>query len=173
MELRQKESYMGIPVIIKKHYLNQGMIFVSRNECIITTVLGSCISICLWDPASGIGGMNHYMLPLWNGDSLPSPRYGNIAITKLIDKMISAGCAKKNLKAKVFGGAEILYMPKSMELSIGMQNIMLADDLLSREGIPVISIDVGGNCGRKIEFNTKEGIVKLKRLNNYQPLMKS
>ncbi len=173
MELRQKESYMTTPGIIKKHYLNQGMIFVSTNECIITTVLGSCIAVCLWDPASGIGGMNHYMLPLWNGDGLPSPRYGNIAITKLIDKMITAGCSKENLKAKVFGGAEILHITKSMQLSVGMQNIMLADDLLSREGIPVISIDVGGNCGRKIDFNTKEGIVRLKRLNSYRPSMKS
>jgi chemotaxis protein CheD len=158
-----KEKNMEAKKSVMKYYLNQGMIFVSTIECDITTVLGSCISVCLWEPFSETGGMNHYMLPLWNGEGLPSARYGNIAIPKLIEKMIACGCDRGNLKAKVFGGAELLSIPKNGEMSVGTQNIILAEDILHREGIQIISIDVGGNYGRRIQFNTKIGIVLLKR----------
>ena len=142
------------------------MIAVSQEECIITTVLGSCISVCLWDMIAGIGGMNHYMLPLWNAEGLPSPRYGNIAIPRLIEKMTGSGGTKSNLRAKVFGGAEMLSVMKESKMKVGAQNIILAEDLLAKEGIPVISIDVGGHCGRRIHFNTRTGAVLLKRLSS-------
>lgn len=148
---------------IQKHYLYQSMIFYSREECLITTILGSCISVCLWDSYQKIGGMNHYMLPLWNGEGLPSARYGNIAIPNLIEKMTGSGCEKGNLKAKVFGGAELLSFSQNRGMSIGTQNIILAEDILNREGIQIIGIDVGGNYGRRIQFNTMTGIVLLKR----------
>jgi chemotaxis protein CheD len=158
-----KERYIDLTQSVRSYHLRQGTIYVSPEECLITTVLGSCIAVCLWDPVSGTGGMNHYMLPLWNADGLPSPRYGNIAIPKLMDKILSLGCEKSNLKAKVFGGAEMLSYVNNDKLRIGNQNIILAEDLLAREGIPIISMDAGGNSGRKIEFNTKTGIVTLKR----------
>jgi chemotaxis protein CheD len=158
-----KEEQMDIERPIIKYYLNQGMIFVSSRECNITTVLGSCISVCLWDRYSATGGMNHYMLPLWNGEGLPSAKYGNIAISKLIEKMIASGCERGNMRAKVFGGAEMLSIAKNGEMSVGTQNIILAEDILNREGIRIISSDVGGNYGRRIQFNTMTGIVLLKR----------
>jgi chemotaxis protein CheD len=142
------------------------MVVVRQEECIITTVLGSCIAVCLWDTIAGIGGMNHYMLPLWNGEGLPSPRYGNIAIPRLIEKMTGSGSTKSNLRAKVFGGSEMLSVLKESKMKIGAQNSILAEDLLAREGIPIISIDVGGHCGRRIQFNTKTGAVLLKRLSS-------
>ena len=162
--MRPKERDTEIENIIRKYYLSQGMIFASCRECIITTVLGSCISVCLWDPSKGIGGMNHYMLPLWNGEGLPSPKYGNIAIPNLMERMIDSGCKKADLCAKVFGGAEMLSPTRHGESSVGAQNIMLAEDLLSGECIPIVSIDVGGNQGRRIQFNTSTGLVMLKRL---------
>ena len=146
------------------------MIYVSPEECLITTVLGSCIAVCLWDPVSGIGGMNHYMLPLWNGEGLSSPRYGNIAIPKLMEKITDLGCEKINLKAKVFGGAEMLSYINKDTIRVGNQNVILAEDLLLREGIPIISMDAGGNYGRRIEFNTKTGIVTVRRFkSNLKP----
>ncbi|MBE0425803.1 MAG: chemotaxis protein CheD [Nitrospirae bacterium] len=137
--------------------------YLTEEECIITTILGSCISVCLWDPSSKIGGMNHYLLPLWNGSGLQTPRYGNIAIPKLIKKITDLGCKKSSLRAKVFGGADMLFSSKNGDMSIGTRNIILAEDMLEAENIPVISNDVGGNCGRKIEFNTKTGVVMLRR----------
>jgi chemotaxis protein CheD len=157
---------METGILVQKCYLKQGMIVVRQEECIITTVLGSCISVCLWDSVFGIGGMNHYMLALWNGEGLPSPRYGNVAIPKLIEKMIGAGAAKNNLRAKVFGGAEVLSSMRNSEMKVGPQNIILAEDLLAKERIPVISSDVGGYGGRRIQFNTKTGTVMLKRLSS-------
>ncbi len=92
----------------KDYYLIQGMIFAAVEEYRVTTVLGSCVTICLWDPYLEIGGINHYMYPFWNGEGLATPRYGNIAIPKLIEKMLSLGCTKNSLRAKVFGGGNIL-----------------------------------------------------------------
>jgi chemotaxis protein CheD len=157
---------MEVGTLVPNCFLKQGMIAVSQEECIITTVLGSCISVCLWDTIAGIGGMNHYMLPLWNGEGLPSPRYGNIAIPRLIEKMTGSGGKKSNLRAKVFGGAEMLSVLKESKMKIGAQNIILAEDLLTKEGIPIVSIDVGGHRGRRIQFNTKTGAVMLKRLSS-------
>jgi chemotaxis protein CheD len=147
----------------KKYFLTQSTIFFSIEECLITTVLGSCISVCIWDAAAGIGGMNHYMLPLWNGEGLPTPRYGNIAIPRLVEKMMHLGCRKKNLRAKVFGGADILVQLKKGDISVGSRNIIIAEDLLAEKRIPIVSSDTGGNYTRTIQFNTSSGDVFIKR----------
>ncbi|HIJ84093.1 MAG TPA: chemotaxis protein CheD, partial [Magnetococcales bacterium] len=91
-----------------KPFLLPGALFAKDGEYIITTVLGSCISVCLWDRNVKKGGMNHFKLPLWNGDGLPSPKFGNIAIEKLIENLLDIGCQQRNLIAKVFGGAAVI-----------------------------------------------------------------
>jgi len=145
------------------HYLLPGSIFVPSEPFIITTVLGSCVSVCMWDPVLRVGGMNHYMLPLWNGEGLASPKYGNIAISKLIEKMLVLGCEKRRLKAKVFGGGEVLKVSNGI-LNVGERNIILAKDTLKAEKIEIIASDLGGKTGRKIIMNTSTGSVLMKRL---------
>ena len=135
-----------------------GNIFAHRDEYTVTTVLGSCVSVCLWDPARRLGGINHFMLPLWNGDGLASPRYGNIAIVKLIEKMLELGADRNNLKAKVFGGGDVLKVTSTF-MNIGARNVVLAQDLLREEKIPIISADTGGQNGRKLLYNTRSGVV--------------
>src|SRR5208337_2330068 len=154
---------MGIQTVQIDYYLYPGLIFAQKEACIITTVLGSCISVCLWDPVSKTGGINHYMLPLWNGEGLPSPKYGNIAIRKLIDKMLALGCKKENLQAKVFGGGSVLETSCGL-LNVGERNITLAEDMLSDEKIPIVSKAVGGNYGRKLVFCTGAGEVLVKKI---------
>ncbi|MEW6067597.1 MAG: chemotaxis protein CheD [Nitrospirota bacterium] len=149
---------------IKNHYLIGGMIFASRKEYEIVTVLGSCIAICLWDPFLKIGGMNHYLFPVWDGKGTPTSRYGDIAIPKLIKKMLTLGCKKDNLKAKIFGGASTPNGRNNKILNVAAANILFAEDLLKEEDLPIIGSDVGGNYGRKIKFNTRTGEVLLKRL---------
>ncbi len=144
-----------------KHFLYPGAIYVSPEPSVITTILGSCIAICLYDPVLQVGGMNHFMLPLWNGQGLASPRYGNIAIEKLIRNLEAMGCKKANLKAKAFGGAEIIATNIS-QFMIGERNIKLAKDILHEEGIPIVSSSTGGKLGRKIIFNTQTGEVRQK-----------
>ncbi len=132
--------------------------FASVQPAEVTTILGSCVAVCLWDRYLGIGGINHYMLPTWNGMELASPKYGNIAIERLVERMQQLGCQKKNLVAKVFGGGEVISVSTS-SLHIGERNIMVADDMLDKLCIPIIGRSTGGNSGRKIIFNTHTGEV--------------
>jgi len=145
------------------HYLLPGNLFAHREAHIVTTVLGSCVSVCLWDPRNKVGGINHFLLPFWNGEGLASPKYGNIAISKLIEKMLGLGCDKRNLKAKIFGGSAMFKMTNAL-MNIGERNIVLAQDALNEENIPIIASDVGGKTGRKIVYNTSVGSISMIRL---------
>ncbi len=147
----------------REHYLYPGTLFANNLPFVVTTVLGSCVAVCLWDPELKIGGINHFQLALWNGNGLASPKFGNIAIKKLIDKMIKLGSQKQNLKAKVFGGAAVLQGSNG-GVSVGTKNILIAKDNLNDEGICIVSSDIGGNQGRKLKFNTGTGVVMMKRL---------
>ncbi len=144
-----------------KHFLYPGTLYVNPDSAMVTTILGSCIAVCLYDPVLQIGGMNHFMLPLWNGQGLASPRYGNIAIDKLIRKLEALGSKKENMKAKVFGGGEIIATNIN-QFMIGERNISIAKDMLHEEGIPIVSSSTGGKLGRKIIFNTETGEVRQK-----------
>jgi chemotaxis protein CheD len=110
--------------------------------------------------------MNHYLLPLWNGEGLSSPKYGNIAIQKLVDLMLENGSALQNIQAKVFGGADVLNSQKN-HFQIGYRNILQAKEILKEYGIPIIAESVGGNKGRKILFLPHLGEVRLKYLEKH------
>ncbi len=143
------------------HFLYPAELFVSKTPHQINTILGSCVAVCLFDPILKIGGINHYMLPYWNGQGLASPKYGNIAIEKLIDKLLALGSNKNNLKAKIFGGGEVIET-QVVQFHIGARNIEIAKQLLDEKKIPIISSSVGGKLGRKIEFITSTGEVRQK-----------
>ncbi len=143
------------------HFLYPAELYISKTPYQINTILGSCVAVCLFDPVTLIGGMNHFMLPYWNGQGLASPKYGNIAIEKLVDKMISLGCNKNNLKAKIFGGGEVIET-QVVQFHIGLRNIEVAKQILEEKKIPIIASSVGGKLGRKIEFITSTGEVRQK-----------
>jgi chemotaxis protein CheD len=146
---------------LKSHYLYPASLFADKEPHVVTTILGSCVAVCLYDQELKQGGINHYMLPLWNGQGLASPRYGNIAIERLIERMVALGSKKDNLKAKVFGGGEVLETNLD-SFHIGQRNIAIAMELLAEHGIPVVAKSVGGKQGRKIEYNTATGEVRHK-----------
>ncbi len=145
------------------HYLLAGSLMAPAQPHVITTVLGSCVSVCLWDCVLRIGGMNHYMLPLWNGEGLASPKYGNIAVAKLLEQLQDLGSNKRNLRAKIFGGGVVLNVTNPF-MNIGERNVRLAEDVLRQENIPIVSSDTGGRTGRKVIFHTENGIVLVKKL---------
>jgi len=145
------------------HYLVAGSLFAHEERHIVTTVLGSCVSVCLWDCSRNRGGINHYMLPFWNGEGLASPKYGNIAIAKLLERMLELGSERRSLRAKVFGGGVVLNVTNPF-MNIGERNIQLAEGMLRSENIPIISADTGGKVGRKLIFDTETGTVLLKKL---------
>ena len=148
---------------LETKYIFSSGIIVSNIPIILNTVLGSCISVCLWDIKRKTGGMNHYMLPLWNGNGLASPKYGNIAIEQLLKKMHMYKCTNNTMVAKVFGGARMLN-DQSQFFEIGKHNIELAYELLEQEKIKIIAQSTGGKRGRRIFFNTQNGEVLQKLL---------
>lgn len=146
-----------------------GEVYVSKNNELISTVLGSCISACIWDEKLGIGGMNHFMLPIkrdnhgndgWELDVSYTCRYGHWAMEFLINEITKNGGHRSNLVAKVFGGGKIV--PKMSE--VGTSNIHFVRQYLQTEEIPVIAHDVGGPWPRKIMFHPNSGVAKMKRL---------
>lgn len=146
-----------------KHYLHPSTIWISKEPEWVTTVLGSCVSVCMFDKKKCIGGINHFMLPYWNGEGLESPRYGNVAIAQLFKKMIECGVKKEDIVCKIFGGAEVLGEQSSV-FNVGQRNIELACKVIQEMGIPVLSSSTGGRQGRKIHFNTGTGEVLQKYL---------
>lgn len=147
---------------ICRHFLFPGTLFAEPQECQVTTVLGSCVSVCLWDPQAGRGGMNHIMLPFWNGDGQATPKFGNIAMESLLGKVLSIGCDRNRLVAKVFGGANLLVAGRDSYL-IGERNISVVFQMLDQYGIKVAAQDVGGRLSRKIIMNTRTGLVLVAR----------
>jgi len=145
-----------------RHYLYPGTLFVHRKPHLITTVLGSCVAVCLWNQTSQLGGINHYLLPLWNGEGLPTPKYGNIAIAKLYEKVLSYSNPGDKLIAKVFGGASMWEKTDGL-LAVGQRNIDFALETLQTLGIAVVAKDLGGHQGRKVIFNSGDGSVLMRR----------
>jgi chemotaxis protein CheD len=150
--------------MVVHHFLYPSTIFASLQPAIVQTILGSCVSICLYDTLLGLGSINHFMLPCWNGQGMPCPKYGDVAIRKLIEKSISLGCRKENLVAKIFGGADQHGLVGGL-YNIGARNIDIAETLLEQERINIIARSTGGVNGRKILFHTHENRVFVKCLN--------
>lgn len=146
---------------VPTHMLNPCMLAVHKQEHVISTLLGSCIAVCLWDPRLRHGGMNHYMLPLWHGKGLPTPKFGNIAIERLIQAVGALGSRKEDLVAKVFGGAAVVNHGSGL-FPIGIRNAQLAEEALAAHSIPIVAKQVGGQRAMKIDFNTREGSVILR-----------
>ncbi len=145
---------------IPKHFLVPCTIFSHREAHLVTTLLGSCVAVCLWDPRLAQGGINHFMLPLWNGEGLATPKYGNIAIANLLERMMRMGSRPEDLVAKVFGGGKVLEGAVEV-FNMGERNIAVSLNILARQGIPVVAMDVGGERSRKIVYNTASGRVHL------------
>lgn len=145
---------------IPKFYLYPSALFVKKEGHMVTTVLGSCVAICLYDKVKQVGGINHYMLPFWNGRELASPKYGNIAIESLVKKMEILGSSRINMIAKVFGGANQL----NHNSGVGERNFQIAKEMLEDYNIKIVAKSIGGHNGRKINFNTSTGEVFMKNI---------
>lgn len=138
---------------MKSIYLYPGQLTCVTEPSEISTILGSCVAIALFDPGTGVAGLNHYLLAEQPYGEPASPRYGSTAIPELFDCMLRAGANKTSIRARVFGGGNVLANT-SVGVAVGQKNIDYAFATLAKLGIPVISQDVGGHAGRKILFNT-------------------
>ncbi len=143
-----------------------GEYFVSTENLVIMTVLGSCIAACIWDSRVPIGGMNHFMLP--DGDSGESSgRYGSYAMELLINEMIKGGARRESLQAKIFGGGQVMHSFTAM--NVGERNTEFVTQYLQTERIPIVSRDVLDIYPRKVCFFPSTGKALVKRLAHSHP----
>ncbi len=142
------------------YFLKPGFIYVPDQSITISTVLGSGVSVCIYDREKQVGGMNHFQFPHIATKGKTTALYGNVATLFLLKMMIQKGSQWENLEAQLFGGA---YYPAVSDKDIGRENIDIARKILKKGKIPVISEDVGGEKGRKVVFvNTSNEMAVLK-----------
>lgn len=161
---KHNSAKFGRPMIT----IYPGEYYVSTYDEVIHTVLGSCISACLFDKKNEVAGMNHFMLP----GSIKtekifiekSARYGMFAMELLINEILRQGGKKKNLKAKIFGGGHIISSFTKNDNNVPESNIRFIKEYLNAEKIPIVSEDIGGWNSRKIFFFPRSLEILLSRL---------
>jgi chemotaxis protein CheD len=146
-----------------------GEYYVTQSEEGVYTTLGSCISACIRDRVTGLGGMNHFMLPAsvkdepeaWTATGLgAATRYGNYAMEHLINVILRNGGQRQNLEVKIFGGGRVL----ANMTDVGVRYIKFVRDYLKMEKLPVIAEDVGDVFPRMVVYFPGTGLAKVKRL---------
>ena len=147
-----EEPDLLLPPIVRV-YLAPGRLYASAEAAQVTTILGSCVAVCVWDPRQRVGGINHFLLP----EGVPaSPRFGASAIPLLIAEVLALGARRARLRAKVFGGACVLEAFRNSH-PLGLRNLEVARERLTAEQVPVVGEDVGGDHGRKLVFDVQTG----------------
>jgi chemotaxis protein CheD len=143
-----------------RHFLYPGQVFVTREPIVISTILGSCAAVCLWDRHRKAGGMNHYLLP--EGESVGENRlrYGTAANPELLKQVLALGCEIRHLQAKIFGGSCAFSVDPSQ--SLGTKNVELAEEFLHSSGILVVEKEVSGKRGRRLVFQIADGVTTIK-----------
>lgn len=146
-------------------YITQGQHAVGRDaDMVVSTILGSCISICLWDPVAKVGGMNHLLLPdAIQADATTTA--GAVDMDMLINKMMPLGAERPRLRAKMFGGSSML----NGRTDIGARNAEFGRKYLRNEGIPCDAVDVGGTKARRLKFWPATGVAKMRLVEEPAP----
>lgn len=144
-----------------------GEVYVTPHDELVTTVLGSCVSACIRDNKTGIGGMNHFMLPAssmqgnWELEAGgQSTRYGMYAMEQLINEILKNGASRKDLEVKVFGGGKIL----AQMTDIGEQNSKFVQTYIRTEGLKLLGQDLGDIYPRKVVYHPRTGKVQVRKL---------
>jgi chemotaxis protein CheD len=153
-------------VVIAK--LLPGDFYVTREDEVLDTVLGSCVAACIRSPRLKVGGMNHFMLPrptgsgadTWDDVRGRATRYGTASMEQLINRILSAGAKREELEVKVFGGARVL----SAMTDVGNHNVQFVREFLRNEGLKVMAEDVGDICPRHVQFSPQTGKVRVRHL---------
>lgn len=158
----------------EKITISPGEFYSTGNQAVISTLLGSCIAACLYDPRNRIIGMNHFMLsnPRYSRD-LPihvseAGRYGIHAMDLLINDMMAKGTNRRLLRAKIFGGASIMNRDSEQGnfLCVGQVNCKFIREFLESEAIPVDAMDIGGDFGRVIHFSNGDFAVHRRKISS-------
>lgn len=145
----------------RPQHISQGEYATGRDpEASITTILGSCIAACLYDPQAHCGGMNHFLLPESEGSTAPAASFGINAMELLINALIKSGAERPRLRAKIFGGARMIAGLSD----VGAKNATFIQGFLQREGIPCDAMSLGGTQARRVQFWPQSGRARQKLL---------
>lgn len=140
----------------------------SRHPCVITTLgLGSCVGIVLYDPDRKVAGMAHIMLPssLQARNNNNVAKFADTAIVRLVEDMVKLGANRKQIVAKLAGGAQMFSLSDASEIMrIGFRNTIASKEELHKLEIPIIAEDTGGNYGRTIEISSDSGRLMIKTI---------
>lgn len=139
-------------VKLYEYYLRPGYIFLNREPSIISTVVGSCVMVSLWDSREKYGGAVHYQYPFVGEKGEATARYGNVAVTHLVRMLLDEKVGRKDMRAQIFGGAALPGLAQCRE--VAQENIRVARGILGRFDIRIVSEDVGGDVGRKLVYNS-------------------
>lgn len=138
---------------MNSHYLFPGKMAAFKEETIISTLLGSCVAVAIFDPTTRIGGLNHYLLATGFGSEVLNSRYGAFAIPALVDECVRLGANRGKLQAKIYGGANVISV-SSLGDGVGKRNIEIAENLLKDLNIPIVERNLAGEHARTIKMNT-------------------
>ena len=148
-----------------------GQYFVTTQDKMLVTVLGSCVAACLYDPETGIGGMNHFMLPTVNKTASEfektqgmAAKYGVHAMEILINDLVKAGANKARIKAKVFGGGKVVK--SFVQQDAGKYNEVVVTDFFSTEGISIVASDLCDIYARMVYFFLSRGMFIMNCVND-------
>jgi chemotaxis protein CheD len=140
-------------------YLLPGELIVTSEAMKISTILGSCVSVCLYDRERRISGMNHYMFAYCKNDDDDNIfRYGDASLEYMLRKMLKLGAVKEKIVSRVYGGSS-MFKDTGAGFNIGAQNIEVAMTFLKNYGILINATETGGKTGRKVVFDTSAGMV--------------
>ena len=144
--------------------IGPGDFYVTKDDEMLVTILGSCVAVCMRDPVIGVGGMNHFLLAEsasgdWGGVSAVT-RYGNHAMETLINDIIALGGVRSRFEVKVFGGGHVI----DSSMAIGQKNVEFAERYLTNEDMPIVAKHVGGFHPRRIHYFPRTGKVQMLQL---------
>lgn len=148
---------------MKKYIIFPGQFIITTSPCLISTVLGSCVSVCLWDSENHTSAMNHFLLPGKEEDDSTNTSLGLTATRLLVRSMINRMVKIEKVEAKIFGGCNSLYRNNDL-FKVGERNIETAKNVLKEYDIQIRAHHTGGSYGRKIVFNTGTGKVRMRLL---------
>ena len=149
------------PVLRETRYLHAGAVLCTQVPTQVSTVLGSCVAVCLWDARLGVGGLNHYMLPFQPAGAAPSARYGDVALPELLTRLAALGAVPPHLEAHVVGGGHVMAELEHAR-HLGADNVALALRFLAALRIPILSNETGGTRGRQLHFHTDDGTTRVR-----------
>jgi len=150
--------------------LGPGDYYVTTEGETLVTVLGSCVAACVRDPVAGVGGMNHFMLPVppanpsdgWSAHAGLATRYGSASMEQLINSLIARGARRNRLEFKLFGGGRVL----AGATDVGKTNVEFALDFVKRENYQLLASDLGGPWPRQVAYEAQTGRARIRHLNS-------